>query len=341
MSSGYKRAAAKALIIALAGVYVFFKRAALFQILTVFVFAIAFALILAPLHARLERRGVSSHPAALISVLCLIAAIGVVVSAFIPYLAAHTAQLIAQITPTLTELLQRCGEALSRFGIRFEGQSRWTEMAASLVTGMMTLLARWSIGFAAQTGRIVFSLVITYYLLCEKKTAENYFLLALPVRWRSAFLKAMSGCRNAILGYLSGVMKTSSFVALATFLGLCLLGVPDALLLSLFMGVFEILPYVGPVLAAIPILLLTLPMGLYKSALALLLVILVQQVEGNVVSPYFTASSTSLHPFAALISVFVFGSLFGVWGIVLAVPVVVLTRSILWSLQQSENAVGL
>lgn len=341
MSPGYKRAAAKALIIALAGVYGYWKRAAFFQILTVFVFAIAFTLILAPLHSRLERRGVSSHPAALISVLGLIAAIGVVVSAFIPYLATHSAQLIVQITPTLTELLQRCGEALSRFGVRLEGQSRWTEMAASLVTGMMSLLAKWSIGFAAQTGRIIFSLVITYYLLCEKKTAANCFLLALPVKWRIPCLKAMAGCRNAILGYLSGVIKTSSFVTLATFLGLCLLGVPDALLLSVFMGVFEILPYIGPVLAAIPILLLTLPMGLYKSVLALLLVIVVQQVEGNVVSPYFTASSTSLHPFAALISVFVFGSLFGVWGILLAVPAVVLTRSILWSLQQSENAVGL
>lgn len=336
-----KKQAAKVLCIAAAGIYIYQKRAAFLQILSVFAFAFAFTLVLSSLHRRLEIRGLSPQAAALISILSLVLGIVVLVSAFVPYLLTHTAHLVVQITPTLTQLLHHAGEALAQFGVRLEQQSRLTEMAASAVSALMTSMARWSVAFAAQTGRIVFSLVITYYLLCEKKKAANHFLLMLPVIWRNPFLLAMAGCRNAILGYLSGVLKTSGFVTLATFLGLRLLRIPDALLLSMFMGVFEVLPYVGPVLAAIPILLLTLPMGLYKAALAIGLVILVQQIESNVVSPYFTASSTSLHPFAALISVFVFGSLFGMWGILLAVPAVVLTRSVFWSLRQSENSAGL
>ena len=68
--------------------------------------------------------------------------------------------------------------------------------------------------------------------------------------------------------------------------------------------------------------------------LALAVIVLVQQVEGNFVSPHFTASGTSLHPLAALVSVFVLGSLFGLWGILLAIPVVVTLRSAIWSARQ-------
>ncbi|MFQ9805424.1 MAG: AI-2E family transporter [Christensenellales bacterium] len=55
------------------------------------------------------------------------------------------------------------------------------------------------------------------------------------------------------MSYLSGVLKTSLFVFLATFAGLFALGINDALLLSVFMSVFEVFPYIGPILASIPI----------------------------------------------------------------------------------------
>ena len=87
-------------------------------------------------------------------------------------------------------------------------------------------------------------------------------------------------------------------------------------------------------LAAVPILLVTLPQGATRALMALGAVVLVQQLEGNFVSPHFTASGTSLHPLAALVSVFVLGSLFGLWGILLAIPLVVTLRSALWSVRQ-------
>ena len=147
-------------------------------------------------------------------------------------------------------------------------------------------------------------------------------------------LAAIKSCKLALLGYISGVLKTSAFVTAATFLSLTVLGVRDALLLSLFMGVFEVLPYIGPVLAAVPIVLAALGQSWQQALFALGLVVLVQQIEGNFVSPHFAASSTSIHPMLALSSVFILGSLFGLWGIMLAIPAVVTARSLLWSLRR-------
>ena len=85
---------------------------------------------------------------------------------------------------------------------------------------------------------------------------------------------------------------------------------------------------------SIPILLSGLLDGGRTALLTLALLVVVQQIEGNFVSPYFTASSTSVHPLAAILAVFISGSLFGIWGILAAVPMLVLMQSIYWSLKQ-------
>lgn len=102
------------------------------------------------------------------------------------------------------------------------------------------------------------------------------------------------------MSYLSGVLKTSLFVFLATFAGLFALGINDALLLSVFMSVFEVFPYIGPILASIPIALTALGQGIGQAVSALIVVVIVQQIEGNFVTPYFTASSTSIRPFSSV-----------------------------------------
>lgn len=317
--------------------WAYLQREALSAMLSVFVYAALFALLLAPLERILEQKGLSASLASAACIALIIVCALVAIASFVPYLVTHSVDLIRRSIPTLSSLIQQAALMLERFGVdslRLQGAS---QMIAEAMGKCTAFLARASVSFAAQTGRILFSVVIAYYLLSERKKTANHLILCLPLAWRNAFLSAMRGCRNAALGYMSSLLKTSLFVGGATYLGLVLLGVPDALLLALFMGVFEIIPYIGPVLAAIPILLSTLPQGIEQTLLALVVLVLVQQLEGNFVSPYFTASSTSIHPLTALVSVFVFGSLLGLWGILLAVPIVVTARSVFWSFRQAST----
>lgn len=322
-------------------VFLYQKRRVFAQILSVFFLALLFTLMLAPLCKKLEQKGLQTSAAAALCIAALLALLTIVAAAFIPYLIAHSIDLIRRITPTLTGVTARLGDTLSQFGLQFQQKSSLTEVAASVMAALTSGIARTGFSFAKQAGELAFAVVIAYYLLKERIMLACHFQLLLPMDRRSSWITAALGCKNAILSYISGVLKTSAFVAGATFIGLSLLGVQDSLLLSLFMGVFEMLPYIGPVLASIPILLVTLPQGAAHAAAGLAVVILVQQIEGNFVSPYFTASSTSIHPLLALISVFVFGSLFGLWGILLAIPVVVTLRSLIWSMRQAENIMNL
>ncbi len=330
------RRAARWALAALALLIAFEKRAELARILAVFLMAAAFTLLLLPLCAALERRGLSPSGAALCSVGAFLMLALLLVSAFLPYLVSHTIALIRRVTPTMSALLARGGALLAQLGLQAEPRGELSDLLAGSMSALTALLARTGMSAAARAGQVAFALVIAYYLLRERRLLGDHLLLLVPLQSRAAFLRALLGCKNAVLGYLSGVLKTSLFVGGATFLGLALLGVRDAPLLSLFMGVLEVLPYIGPVLAAAPIVLAALGQSAARALAALALVVLVQQVEGNFVSPYFTASATSVHPLTALVSVFVLGSLMGLWGILLAVPLVVTARSVLWSARQAR-----
>ena len=155
---------------------------------------------------------------------------------------------------------------------------------------------------------------------------------------RGPVRNALIGCKNAAMGYLSGMVKTSVFVFFVTYMGLILIRVPNAFFLSVVMGLLEALPYAGPILAAIPILLSAATVSMQKTIYALLIIIAVQQIESNFAGPYFAASSTAIRPFTALAGIFVLGTFFGIWGILLAVPALTVIQSVIWSILQTRSS---
>ena len=304
----------------------------------VMLYSITTVLILSPFCTRIEKRGISPSFAAFYSIAILILIVLLLLSVFIPYLAARTVAIIRRTTSAAYALAAKADRILNPFGFSLIQNQRLTgiieEIAPDIAQRITSVFARSGIAAAEHAGRLGFSLVISYYILCERKSAGKLLLLCGPLHDRTPLLHMLYGCRNAVLGYLTGLIKTCIFIGAATYIGLVCIGVPDAPLLAVFMGVFELFPYAGPVLASIPILISAASLGWERALLSLGLTILVQLLEGNIVSPYFSASSTDIHPLAVVISIFVGGSFFGFWGILLAVPAVVIGRCIFWAIKQ-------
>ena len=318
--------------------FIFSKRAEILQLLSVAFLSLGWTLILSPLHSYFQRKGISSGTAAGICISILIFFMLLMLLTFLPYLLVHTASLIERLTPVLADIVRQI-EGLIEHNPAFhvlKGANLFSIIANSAAKATAGL-AKGGMAFATLTGNLVFSLVIAFYLLCEKNVIANHLLLFVPYSFRGLFLRSVHGCKNALLGYLAGLLKTSLFVSAFSFIGLSLLGIREALLLAIFMGVFEVLPYIGPVLASIPIILSALPLGLVRTLLTLLVVIGIQQAESSFVGPYITASCTSIHPLLALCSVFVSGLLFGLPGILLGIPAVIVIRTLLHSFRQAEN----
>lgn len=317
-----------ALIVSL---FLYIQRKTIAGIAITLLYSCLFTAVLSPLCSKIERIGISSSLSAVLSIALLIVVSAVIVSSILPLLVIKSAQLIRRCLPILRDVSSILSNTFNSSVYSFIDFSKLFESAAAGLSKAASIFARGSLAFAAETGKLGFSLIISYYALKERSVLGSYLLLTIPTAWRERALLTVRASKNAISGYFISVMKTSLFVGTVTAVGLLIIGVSDALLLGFIMGILEVLPYIGPVIGAIPILLSTIPLGIHRTVYALILIILIQQAESSFVGPYFTASSTSIHPLAALLSVYILSSLIGIWGTLLAVPLVVTLRSVLWS----------
>lgn len=334
-----KRGALRFIVLLIVGYYLYLMRGAVTSIGIVLLYVSLFCILLAPICTYMESRRIKKEHAAACAVIGLFLTVVLIFAALMPYLTIRSAALFKRISPLAIDILlhvSRWAEGFPGMGMLFAQSG---DMMSKVLGGAAGKLFHAGITAATQIGRIFFSLILTYYVLCDRKQIGNHLLLCVPFSLRKPILSLLLACRNAMMSYLSGLMKTSAFVAGTTGVGLLVLGIPDAMLLALLMGVLEIFPYIGPVLAAIPILLSALMQGRDVALIALGLIVAVQQIEGGFVTPYFTASSTSVHPLVAVFSVFIGGNLMGIWGILLAIPTVVLAQSVIYSVLQMRHMI--
>jgi predicted PurR-regulated permease PerM len=141
-------------------------------------------------------------------------------------------------------------------------------------------------------------------------------------RVRSVLDEMGSVLRSWLIGQLIRIVLMTAFVWLALYL----LGLPGAFLLGLQAGVSNFVPYLGPILAGIPVALVAMPLGPSMLVWAVGVYTVIQSIEGYVIGPLIQRQAVELPPAWTLVAIVLFGSLFGVWGIALALPLFAIGR---------------
>ena len=166
------------------------------------------------------------------------------------------------------------------------------------------------------------------------------------VHWMSRFLPSKEGLAGEVWkevdikigSYIRGKFIEIAIVAVATFIPLQILGLQYAALLSFFVGLSVIVPYVGAVAVTIPVALLAyFQFGPGTEFLYIMLAYgIVQFLDGNLLVPLLFSEVVNMHPAAIVISVLVFGGLWGVWGVFFAIPLATLIQSVInaWPTEQ-------
>lgn len=153
-------------------------------------------------------------------------------------------------------------------------------------------------------------------------------LRAVPRDRRLAFRRVLQLLGDRILGWVRGILLAMVAVGILSYVGYRVAGVPNALALAVFSGLTEAIPLLGPWIGgtvAVTVGLLESPTtGLYAAMVALA----VQQIEGNLITPWAMSRAAEVHPFITLFALVLFGMLFGFLGILLAIPIVLL----IWTL---------
>ena len=179
------------------------------------------------------------------------------------------------------------------------------------------------IGNAIAEGLVV--LVAGVFLAAQPRFYATGALELFPESRRPLIGKAMTESETALRLWLEGQLIAMAAVGTLTGVGLWLLGVPSALVLGLIAGLLEFVPYLGPILSAVPGILLALAVSPDLAIWVALLYFAVQQFEGYVLTPLVQQYAVELPGVVLLFSLLAFGTLFGTLGIVLAAPLTVVT----------------
>ncbi len=167
-------------------------------------------------------------------------------------------------------------------------------------------------------------LVISFYLLLERKNFEAYLISLIGQEAAKSILEVMGRIEKRLGSWVRAQVTLMLVIGLATFIGLVFLGIPYALPLAIFAGILEIVPTIGPIISAIPAILIALTSSSFLAIVTLALYFFIQQAENHLVVPLVMKQTTGLPPLITLIAIMIGAKLAGIIGAILAVPVVLI-----------------
>lgn len=172
-------------------------------------------------------------------------------------------------------------------------------------------------------GNALLVLVGGVYFASQPGLYRRGFLALVPRHHQIRAGRALNAVDESLAQWLRGQLVAMLAVGALTGVGAALIGLPSALALGLLAGLLEFVPIVGPILAAIPALLLAATLGWSEVLWTLALFVIIQQVEGNMLMPAIMQKAVELPPAVTLFAVLAFGLLFGPLGVLLATPLAV------------------
>ena len=200
-------------------------------------------------------------------------------------------------------------------------------MLLPLVTGATSLIG-------AIFGYVILP-VWVFFLLKDRVALTKQFDAALPSTWRFDIWAMLRIVQRVFGQWVRGQLLLGITVGIMTFIGLMILSVVVdpvfgryAVLLSVTAGILELVPIIGPIIAAVPAVLLAATAGLEAVIAALILYTLVQQLENNLLVPKIQGDAVELHPAAVVFAIIIGGALAGLLGAILALPVTAASRDI-------------
>lgn len=234
-----------------------------------------------------------------------------------------------QIASEASSLVQRLPEMIANLGDRIgvdDLYERLTERVAQFAGrgDVASEVAGYTSVVVGALTNFVLVLVAGIYLAARPRQYRQGILRLVPPRLRDNASDTFENAGRALRLWLLGQLVSMAIVGTLITLGLYLIGMPSALALGLLAGLSEFVPIVGPILSAVPALLLALSEGGNMIFWVIGLYVAVQQIESNVVMPLVQRETVDLPPVLTLFALLAFGVLFGPLGVLLGTPLTVI-----------------
>ena len=199
-------------------------------------------------------------------------------------------------------------------------QSKVMPQITSLVTNLGTSVWR----VMTFLYNVLIGLIVAIYVLHGRKRFGKQARLLVrsmfPDRWAELILQEVAFIDRMFAGFIDGKIMDSAIIGVLCYIGCTILRIPNTLLVSVLVGVTNIIPFFGPVIGAVPATLLILIESPIKALWFVIWILVLQQLDGNVIGPKILGNRTGLSGFWVMFAIILFGGLWGVVGMVICVP---------------------
>jgi predicted PurR-regulated permease PerM len=196
--------------------------------------------------------------------------------------------------------------------------------AYNMISSAIPQLVQTTLSVTTGVVNFIVGIIISIYVLMGKERffaqAKKLLNALIPAPAVEHIIQVIHQSHEIFSGFISGKILDSCIIGLLCFIGMTIFRWPYSVLISVMVGVTNVIPYFGPFFGAIPSILVMLIVDPVKAIWLALFILALQQLDGNVIGPKILGDSTGLSAFWVIFSITVFGSLFGVVGMFIGVP---------------------
>lgn len=288
------------------------------------------------LKTREKEKKISRAAAIVCALAVLIGIVTLLVVAVVPSISNSIQELVAGLPEEINNLILWANEfikgdteiaALAREGIQKATEFIQSFFSGGVLAKMQTYLVSITTGVISTVKfviNILVGLIVSIYVMFSKENFAGQakkllYAIFKPVR-ANVILNTVHKSNEIFGGFISGKILDSAIIGVLAYIVLSIMHMPDTVLVSVIIGVTNIIPFFGPIIGAVPSFIIIVLQNPMQGIYFLIFVVILQQVDGNIIGPKILGDSTGLSSFWVIFAIMVFGGFWGFFGMLIGVP---------------------
>ncbi len=285
----------------------------------------------------LKKKGIRRGYGTIITYVLLIGGLAIVIGSIIPVLANQIND-FAKTMPSIIDTVKGWIDAGFDQLNHFEGFDalaakeslfeKIEEFGIGLTKDLPEMTVNFISSFFSGAGSFVVGLIIGFYLLMSFDNASDVIITLLPKKMQNDTRDLFNDVNTSLRRFVQGAVMDCTLIFVITSLGLWIVGLKAPLLFGLFCGITNVIPFAGPYIGGAPAVIVGFSQGPMTGILALVVIAVIQFLEGNFLQPLIMSKTTRLHPVTIIIGLLIFGYFFGILGMAISTPIIAVFKSI-------------
>lgn len=295
-----------------------------------------------PIVEKLTTKGISRVWGTLIVYAGLLTVFGIFFSLFVPVIFNQITEFVAYMPSVVNNIMEFVNDfldGLSTTGmdietIRSSISESLTEFSSNITSSLPQNTINLVSSFFGGAIDVVFSLILGLYILIDFNRIKSTMIKFIPEKKQMEISKLLVDIGCEARKTVNGILLIASMVFICDTVGFAIIGLEASLLLGLFCGITDLIPYIGPYIGGGVAVIVGFTQGPIIGIGVLIIALLVQAIENYVLQPVVMSKATNIHPIIIMVSLLIFGYFFGIVGMILSTPILSIGKVVLSYFQE-------